>query len=265
MSRALTSPLLRGERHFRAQPGEGTEKPRVIPPRALCVSGRRACASRMAPMTRLLPLLLLAACATQQPAEYKRGTYRPAPPTFSPTQDAPHTVGQPGHVAQPQAYPRSPHKRPLPPTKEPGLWAGAKPKASASKEPTLLGVRLPYPKQASTDADKYPVQRCAETMGAAIAHLAATASLLKLPPNAHRPCAAAVLLLQCLREDSEAALRAKRKGRGDAGELERYERSEVAALDFFSRECGKRMPTEAEVEYYEAVIREWQSIKELVQ
>jgi hypothetical protein len=73
------------------------------------------------------------------------------------------------------------------------------------------------------------------------------------------------LLLQCLREDAEAALRAKRKGQGDAGEIERYKRSEVAALDFFSRECGKRMPTEAEVEYYEAVIREWQSIKELVQ
>jgi hypothetical protein len=129
----------------------------------------------------------------------------------------------------------------------------------------LLGVRLPYPEGASTDLDKYPVRRCAETMGAAIAHLAATASLLKLPPNAHRPCVAAVLLLQCLQDEAKETLREQRRGRAEKADVERYDRSHAAAVDFFSRECGKRMPTQAEVEYYEAVIAEWQAIKGNVQ
>jgi hypothetical protein len=105
-------------------------------------------------MHRLLPLLFLA-CASSTPAQYERGTYRPAPPAFSPTQDAPHTVGQPGHLHQPQEYPRSPHARVLPSSPEPGLWAGDIPQASKSTaaKPSLLGVPLPGFPVSETEED----------------------------------------------------------------------------------------------------------------
>ena len=76
-----------------------------------------------------IPLLFLAACATPPPSQYERGAYRPparAPvraPTTNPTTDAPR-FAPPGHMPMPGAYPRSPHTRLLPPTKNPGLWAG---------------------------------------------------------------------------------------------------------------------------------------------
>lgn len=78
-----------------------------------------------------LPLLVvLASCATSSPApsEYQRGTYVPARPAPArPGVGAP-VVGQPGQ--SPTAYPRSPHKRILPPQNGPGIWAGDEPKAS---------------------------------------------------------------------------------------------------------------------------------------
>jgi hypothetical protein len=43
------------------------------------------------------------------------------------------TRGQPGQV-RPQPLPRSPHKRVLPPTREPGLWTGDAPRASQEPE-----------------------------------------------------------------------------------------------------------------------------------
>jgi hypothetical protein len=111
----------------------------------------------LAVMHRLLPLLFLA-CASSRPAEYERGTYRPAPPVFNPVQDAPHTTGQPGHLLQSKEYPRSPHKRPLPPSEEPGLWAGDGPIGSASPtaQPTLLGVPLPFHKGGADDRQGEP-------------------------------------------------------------------------------------------------------------
>jgi hypothetical protein len=113
--------------------------------------------------------------------------------------------------------------------------------------------------------DKYPVKRCADTLGAAVAHLAATARLLKLPPEAHRPCVAASLLLQCLADESDFLSREARRGRRDAAEEKQYNRALATARAFFSKECGSRIPVLAEVEYIEAVIIEWQTIKENVE
>lgn len=88
---------------------------------------------------RFLILLFLTACATSAPSRYEQGAFRPAPPVFVPSQDAPHTVGQPGYVTPPASQPeRSPHTRVLPETpetrREPGLWAGDEPKATVDDE-----------------------------------------------------------------------------------------------------------------------------------
>jgi hypothetical protein len=73
----------------------------------------------------------VAGCATSQeaPETYAWAPVRPpaVPGTGLPTR------GQPGQV-RPQPLPRSPHKRVLPPTREPGLWAGDAPRASQEPE-----------------------------------------------------------------------------------------------------------------------------------
>ena len=76
-------------------------------------------------------------CATSQEAPETREapeTYAWAPvrPPAVPGTGLP-TRGQPGQV-RPQPLPRSPHKRVLPPTREPGLWAGDAPRASQEPE-----------------------------------------------------------------------------------------------------------------------------------
>ncbi len=112
-------------------------------------------------MHRLLPLLFLA-CASSTPAEYHQSA-RPMPRPFNPTTDAPHTVGQPGHLRAPQDYPRSPHARVLPPSPEPGLWAGDGPQASkgTSAKPLLLGIPLPGIPVSEKQTDVGPALGCA--------------------------------------------------------------------------------------------------------
>ncbi|HVG61089.1 MAG TPA: DUF6310 domain-containing protein [Hyalangium sp.] len=79
----------------------------------------------------------IAGCATSQKAPETQEapeTYAWAPvrPPAVPGTGLP-TPGQPGQV-RPQPLPRSPHKRVLPPTREPGLWAGDAPRASQEPE-----------------------------------------------------------------------------------------------------------------------------------
>jgi hypothetical protein len=80
--------------------------------------------------------VVVAGCATSQKAPETQEapeTYAWAPvrPPAVPGTGLP-TPGQPGQV-RPQPLPRSPHKRVLPPTREPGLWGGDAPRAA--KEP----------------------------------------------------------------------------------------------------------------------------------
>lgn len=71
----------------------------------------------------LLTVALLPACASD--SAYERGTtVRPPPtrPAFRPSEDAPHTTGQPGHERG-RSVPRSTDRRVLPPESTPGIWA----------------------------------------------------------------------------------------------------------------------------------------------
>jgi hypothetical protein len=79
-------------------------------------------------MPLLLLLLLVAGCASPG-HELQRGS-AVAPPPVRPGYGAP-VVGQPGQQAP--AFPRSPHRRVLPPSREPGLWAGDALQASRSE------------------------------------------------------------------------------------------------------------------------------------
>ena len=82
----------------------------------------------------------VAGCSTSQEAPETYAWAPVRPPAVSGT--GLPTRGQPGQV-RPQPLPQSPHKRELPPTREPGLWAGDAPRASQEPEanPTPEGSR----------------------------------------------------------------------------------------------------------------------------
>ena len=115
---------------------------------------------------RLLPLLLfLSACAAPSGAYMDGAPLAPPEPrvTYTPT-----GTGLPEYWGTPEApkAERSPHKRELPPTREPGLWAGDGPTAVrrapwAEWPTTVLGVDLPL--IPGLDDQKYQdyVRRCA--------------------------------------------------------------------------------------------------------
>lgn len=65
----------------------------------------------------------LAACASGAPSEYQRGAFTPPPPAAARVGVGAPVVGQPG--MQPRSIPVAPHRRVLPPTREPGFWAAA--------------------------------------------------------------------------------------------------------------------------------------------
>jgi hypothetical protein len=83
--------------------------------------------------------LVIAGCASAPDAP-ETYAWAPVRPPAVPGTGLP-TPGQPGQV-RPQPLPRSPHKRVLPPTREPGLWAGDAPRASQEQEahPTPEGA-----------------------------------------------------------------------------------------------------------------------------
>ena len=79
-------------------------------------------------MYRLL-LLLASNCAVPKHSNYSQAAPEAAfpVPALTPIGTGAPVVGQPG-PQQPELYPRSPHERVLPPTREPGLWAGDEPR-----------------------------------------------------------------------------------------------------------------------------------------
>jgi hypothetical protein len=76
--------------------------------------------------------VVVAGCTTSQEAP-EAYAWAPVRPPAVPGAGLP-ARGQPGQ-GRPQSLPRSPHQRELPPTREPGLWAGDSPRASQELEP----------------------------------------------------------------------------------------------------------------------------------
>lgn len=105
----------------------------------------------------------LAGCVSGAPTQYAQGVpVAPRAPVFSPTLDAPITVGQPGYVGPAESLPRSPHHRVLPPTREPGLWAGDRsvPTVATEDFQLVLDVALPLPDPVERPEDLVHVAAC---------------------------------------------------------------------------------------------------------
>jgi hypothetical protein len=160
------------------------------------------CISRMVFVHATLFLLSASAmgCAAGQPAEYQRGTFTPPPPApLRPGVGAP-VLGQPG---QSQAVmPRSPHRRVLPPTREPGVWAGDQPRAAGFEdvkdvEPLILGVRLPYINEPPLNEEEtWPVRWCAAAANTTL-EVRADPSTISALTMAERECLAAMFYAAC--------------------------------------------------------------------
>lgn len=125
----------------------------------------------------------------------------PHAPAFNPVQDAPHTVGQPGHLA-PEPLPRSPHKRVLPPEKGPGIWAGDEPKAAISSPPMFLGEAIPLP--TPEDGARPEVRVCSDLFGFAIAGEPELLTRIRALAHNRRRCIALRRFQECMAEHAGA-------------------------------------------------------------
>lgn len=109
-------------------------------------------------------LALLPGCAT--PTTYGDGAPMRAPVMEPRPGYAPAGAGLPEYWGspEPEARPRSPHKRVLPPQAGPGIWAGDEPRASLPPEPQFEGVTLPYPPETKTLEDAHIVLMCSRML-----------------------------------------------------------------------------------------------------
>lgn len=190
--------------------------------------------------------------------------FRPAaPPSFNPAEDAPHTF-EPGRPSPLQPGPRPTRVLPETPEtrKEPGLWAATPPRGSVdeSDEPSVLGVRLPFPPGASNDIDKFPVRQCAKWLSPA------TLSVTKVVPSKERiPCLVAFMLSKCLTEDAADLVKHIRSGRKDlAPLLGAYKASIPVALAFIRTQCPEdpeaSQPPPADRQYLDDVLDAWRAL-----
>jgi hypothetical protein len=155
-------------------------------------------------------------------------------------------VGQPG-VPTPE-LPRSPHGRELPPTREPGLWAGDAPRASRSTprgEPDLLGVLLPGLPLPDGKRDVGPAQACAALWNEALAGSELVNQVNALRIDTKR-CMVAYMFNVCTRAVEELDDSAREKG--IIVLLARQKRAQLrqAAEDFVDEACAGKTWTDAQ-------------------
>jgi hypothetical protein len=174
----------------------------------------------------------LAGCASGPPSEYHRGTFTPPPPAaVRPGVGAP-VLGQPG--MGPESLPRSPHHRVLPPTREPGLWAGDRPRAVAeeppdwrTREPSVLGIAIPEKEGMGPD-DIVILKRCAAATDSALTAVLAPAAISGLTP-VERQCLAQIAHGNCV--DLERLRQFKARTGKDKGRMDIVTKALFARLD----------------------------------
>lgn len=101
-----------------------------------------------------LPLVAAIAVGCSSGHQYERGAYTPPvrAPTFNPTQDAPHTAGQPGYVNG-QRVERSPNRRYVEPSREPQMMAADGDSERAVE--LVINERLPKSTPAGLEDEEY--------------------------------------------------------------------------------------------------------------
>lgn len=204
----------------------------------------------------VLSLAAAFACATPSPTEYRDGApMRPAEtrPVYTPA-----GAGLPEYWAEPQpeAKPRSPHKRYLPPSREPGIWAGDSPMASsdANADPRLFRVPLPTPEADPDPQDKAIAIYCAVSMETAAVSSGVPASMFKIDMDA-RQCLAAKLYRACVETMLSRAEAWKTSGKAyNAAMLLRYKAIAKTAQAFMVGACSEEHNANPTIEEWATTI-----------
>jgi hypothetical protein len=193
-------------------------------------------------MRSYLATLAVLACAGCGPSA--RGNLVPPPPALRPGHGAP--TYDP-HVNPPRPE-RSPYTRPLPPTKEKGLWATHPSDDDAPSRPLLLGVELPYPPTATTQAERETTQLCAGIMGGFAEEHDAYSHARKVWAEPLRRCAAAQLYLKCVEGYQDLYRQHVRTGDYMDKEYERRLKATRENAERFRAEAcrGMTLPPDAE-------------------
>lgn len=213
-------------------------------------------------------VLLLVGCATGgPPISYQQASpaYRPVrpPPVFTPGYSpetppepvyTPAGAGLPGERvpgASGASVPRSPNKRLLPRTDEPGLWAADKARAMDPREkppdtPGLLGFVLPFPLAAETDRERELTRWCAYKMGNAIKETDRAGDVWRLPSDTRR-CIAARLYEHCANIAWGVYEAAERAGElYSPPDLERIKAAQETARAFKKSACKEPLSPDAD-------------------
>lgn len=194
-------------------------------------------------------VLLLSACATAPVGAYNQAVM-PSPVVAPPITYVSPPGGIPGAtpagtgLGEPRSpdwngreVPRSPNKRILPATKEPGLWAADTVKATANDAPTLYGVAIPYPDNAVTTEDRAAVGACVGTMNDAARETQQTAVIAAYPEDVRR-CLAAHAYYHCASEMYSFWEKMKEKAvRYEADVLERHGKMVNHAHELVTQWC----------------------------
>jgi hypothetical protein len=147
-------------------------------------------------------------------------------------------MGQPGQ--QGAGFPRSPHQRPLPPTLEPGLWAGDAPQASRKREPAppeLFGVLLPGLRVSEKQVEEGPARACIALWNHALPGTGLAEKVNALRP-AEKRCMVSHLFNACVRVIEELDEIVSEKGVVVLQARKHRESLRKTANDFFRVECG---------------------------
>lgn len=183
----------------------------------------------------------------QQPPTYPGATY-------TPTGTGLPTMGQPG--TQRPAVERSPNKRVLPPTKEPGLWAADGAPVAAARH-HLWGVEIPLPEGAMAHLVEREAWHCANGMDGVAKGIRKVAFIDTLPEDVRR-CMVARAQYHCAFETGLLVqTRVTRGSTSDTARLEALAALEAHALALRAKWCADVTLTDKQLTALRTVLDAW--------
>lgn len=213
---------------------------------AALIAGSLASAQAMRPPPAAAPASG-PAIIIQQPPTYPGATYTPAGTGLP-------TIGQPG--TQRPAVERSPNKRVLPPTKEPGLWAADGAPVAAARH-HLWGVEIPLPEGAMAHLVEREAWHCADGMDEVAKGIRKVAFIDTLPEDVRR-CMVARAQYHCAFEEGLLAQRHVARGStSDAARLEPLAALEAHALALRAKWCADDTLTDKQQTALRTVLDAW--------
>jgi hypothetical protein len=234
------------------------------------------------PLLVVSVVLLATACGT--PARHGGSLHQAAAPMPAPVPRPPvHTPGYyPGTPAAPvhtpagaglpgervpgqaQPVPRSPNKRTLPPSKEPGLWAadGSAPRSSAITERhQIYGVDIPYPPDTDSLEEVAITDICTKEWSHATKEANQDTFIKSFPLDVRR-CLAAQAYAYCVGAFFDAILYAKQTGSSyDAAVFARVKATEEHAKRLSRENCKGVNPHPDEYVAHEKVWGKWHDLR----